>query len=142
MDPYEKAAEEIIEEGIRSGGCVPFIREKPKLALQISVVLRRHFRLQGDSYVPLPDIREEVQSWANRMEARLRKHDERRGRSGWLDRDPREILLHLLRDLGQLAEILNSSSPELKSARERSADVANLACMVFDSFERRNKSAR
>jgi hypothetical protein len=55
------------------------------------------------------EIRREVMAFARVMEAQLRKHDEKRGATGWKDGDPCYIAHRMLEEMG---EVVTEMAPE------------------------------
>ncbi len=80
-------------------------------------------------------LRPAVQGFAERMEANLRRHDER-GTSGWDDETIDFLKARLHEEVDELVIALHMSKAypgEYKRrARDEAADVANFAMMIAD----------
>ena len=79
----------------------------------------------------MPNVRSEVQEFAEAMELELMKHDDR---PGWKDCDPFWLLGRLREEVSELESVLKNPNRDGKvtKVREEAADVSNFAMMIAD----------
>lgn len=88
---------------------------------------------RGERDASAPTVVRPVVRWfAERMELKLREHDEKRGPRGWKDASLRSLLARTHEELDELRNELIAESSTVTRVVNEAVDVANLAMMVAD----------
>jgi len=75
-------------------------------------------------------LRPAVQTFAEAMEKKLRKHDKDRGSDGWLNESNNYLLERAFDEWIELREATQRLNT--KNTRQEAVDLANFAMMIFD----------
>lgn len=80
-------------------------------------------------------IRQEVQAFAEAMEAKLKKND---WKTPWQQEDPEDLLKGLEREVDEMSEAWGSDSDTPDAdVMEELIDIANYAMMIWDNLRAR-----
>ena len=77
-------------------------------------------------------LRPIVISFAIEMERKLQANDKKKGETGWLIDSPTTLLVKLMEEVGEIAELSLRSTMSPDEVRGECADVGNMAMMVAD----------
>jgi NTP pyrophosphatase (non-canonical NTP hydrolase) len=80
-------------------------------------------------------MRGSVEWFADEMEKKLRRNDEKKGPEGWRDMSPLSLYSSLMQEIRELKMALNEGVSE--SIIGECVDVANFAMMIADNVQKK-----